>query len=52
MIYFFLLPKGDLQNLDYYRFRFFWQWGNKKKKYRRIKWSAACIPKAGRAGVS
>jgi hypothetical protein len=30
MISFFLLPKGVLRNLDYYRSRFFWQ-GDKKE---------------------
>jgi hypothetical protein len=34
----FLLPKGVLQKLDYYRSRFFWQGDSKKKKYRLAKW--------------
>jgi hypothetical protein len=33
MISFFLLPKGVLQKLDYYRSRFFWQGDSEKKKY-------------------
>jgi hypothetical protein len=33
MITFFLLPKGVLQKLDYYRSRFFWQGDSEKKKY-------------------
>jgi hypothetical protein len=31
MISFFLLPKGVLQKLDYYRYRFFWQGDSEKK---------------------
>jgi hypothetical protein len=45
MISFFLLPKGVLYKLDYYRSRFFWQGDNEKKKYRLAKWSAVCSPK-------
>jgi hypothetical protein len=37
MISFFLLPKGVLQKLDYYRSRFFWQGDSEKKKYRLAK---------------
>jgi hypothetical protein len=37
MISFFLLPKGVLQKLDYYRSRFFWQGNSEKKKYRLVK---------------
>jgi hypothetical protein len=37
MISFFLLPKGILQKLDYYRSRFFWQGDSEKKKYRLAK---------------
>jgi hypothetical protein len=37
MICFFLLPKGVLQKLDYYRSRFFWQGDNKKKKISIVK---------------
>jgi hypothetical protein len=33
MISFFILPKGVLHKLDYYRSRFFWQGDSKKKKY-------------------
>jgi hypothetical protein len=45
MISFFLLPKGVLHKLDYYRSRFFWQGDNEKKKYRLAKWSVVCSPK-------
>jgi hypothetical protein len=45
MISFFLLPKGILQKLDYYRSRFFWQGDSEKKKYRLAKWSVVCWPK-------
>jgi hypothetical protein len=45
MISFFLLPKGVLQKLDYYRSRFFWQGDSEKKKYRLVKWSVVCKPK-------
>jgi hypothetical protein len=45
MISFFLLPKGVLHKLDYYRSRFFWQGGSEKKKYRLVKWSVVCRPK-------
>jgi hypothetical protein len=45
MISFFLLPKGVLHRLDYYRSRFFWQGDSEKKKYRLVKWSVVCTPK-------
>jgi hypothetical protein len=45
MISFFLLPKGVLHKLDYYRPRFFWQGVSEKKKYRLVKWSVVCRPK-------
>jgi hypothetical protein len=45
MILFFLLPKGILHKLDYYRSRFFWQGDSEKKKYRLAKWSVVCSPK-------
>jgi hypothetical protein len=45
MISFFLLPKGVLHNLDYYRSRFFWQGDCKKKKYRLVKLSVVWHPK-------
>jgi hypothetical protein len=45
MILFFLLPKGVLHKLDYYRSRFFWQGDSEKKKYRLAKWSVVCSPK-------
>jgi hypothetical protein len=37
MISFFLLLKGVLHKLNYYRSRFFWQGDNKKKKYKLAK---------------
>jgi hypothetical protein len=45
MISFFLLPKGVLHKLEYYRSRFFWQGDTEKKKYRLAKWSVVCSPK-------
>jgi hypothetical protein len=45
MISFFLLPKGVLHKLDYYRSRFFWQGDSEKNKYRLAKWSVVCSPK-------
>jgi hypothetical protein len=45
MISFFLLPKGVLHKLDYYRSRFFWQGDCEKKKYRLVKWSMVYRPK-------
>jgi hypothetical protein len=45
MISFFLLPKGVLHKLDYYRSRFCWQGDSEKKKYRLAKWSVVCCPK-------
>jgi hypothetical protein len=45
MIYFFLLPKGVLHKLDYYRSRFFWQGDSEKKKCQLVKWSIVCRPK-------
>jgi hypothetical protein len=45
MILFFLLPKGVLHKLDYYRSRFFWQGDSEKKKYRLAKWSVVCSSK-------
>jgi hypothetical protein len=45
MISFFLLPKGVLHKLDYYRSRFFWQGDSEKKKYRLAKWSVVCSPR-------
>jgi hypothetical protein len=45
MLSFFILPKGILHKLDYYRSRFFWQGDNEKKKYRLVKWSIVCSPK-------
>jgi hypothetical protein len=45
MISFFLLPKGVLHKLDYYRSRFFWQGDSEKKKYQLTKWSVVCSPK-------
>jgi hypothetical protein len=45
MISFFLLPKGVLHKLDYFRSRFFWQEDSEKNKYRLVKWSVVCLPK-------
>jgi hypothetical protein len=45
MISFFILPKGVLHKLDYYRSRFFWQGDNEKNKFRLAKWSIVCYPK-------
>ena len=45
MISFFLIPKGVLHRLDYYRSRFFWQGDNEKKKYWLAKWDVVCRPK-------
>jgi hypothetical protein len=45
MISFFLLSKGVLHKLDYYRSRFFWQGDSEKKKYWLAKWSVVCCPK-------
>jgi hypothetical protein len=45
MVSFFLLLKGVLHRLDYYRSRFFWQGDSEKKKYRLVKWSVVCTPK-------
>jgi hypothetical protein len=44
IISFFLLPKGVLYKLDYYRSIFFWQGDKEKKKYRLTKWSVVCSP--------
>jgi hypothetical protein len=44
MLSFFLLPKGVLSRLDFFRSRFFWQ-GDSEKKYRLAKWSVVCHPK-------
>jgi hypothetical protein len=45
MLSFFLLPKGVLNRLDFFRSRFFWQGQSEKKKYRLAKWSVVCRPK-------
>jgi hypothetical protein len=45
MLSFFLLPKGVLNGLDFFRSRFFWQGDSKMKKYRLVKWSVVCTPK-------
>jgi hypothetical protein len=45
MLSFFLLPKGVLNRLDFFRSRFFWQGDSEKKKYRLAKWSVVCSPK-------
>jgi hypothetical protein len=45
MIFFFEIPKGVLQKIDYYRSRFFWQGDDHKKKYRLTRWDIICQPK-------
>jgi len=45
MFSFFEAPKEVLKKLDYYRFRFFWQWDEHKKKYRLAKWTTLSKPK-------
>jgi hypothetical protein len=45
MISFFLLLKGVLHKLDYYRSIFFWQGDSEKKKYRLVKWNVICRSK-------
>jgi hypothetical protein len=44
MLSFFLLPKGILNKLDYYRSRFYWQEDSEKKKYQFAKWNVVCHP--------
>jgi hypothetical protein len=52
MLSFFLLPKGVLSRLDFFRSRFFWQGDSEKKKYRLAKWNVFCRPKdQGRLGI-
>jgi hypothetical protein len=45
MLSFFLLPKGVINKLEYYRSRFFWQGASDKKKYRLAKWNVVYCPK-------
>jgi hypothetical protein len=45
MLSFFKVPKGVLENIDYFRSRFFWQHDSQKKKYILTKWSIMCQPK-------
>jgi hypothetical protein len=45
MLSFFLLPKGVLKRLDFFRSRFFCQGDSEKKKYMLAKWSVVCCPK-------
>jgi hypothetical protein len=45
VISFFLLPKGVLQKVDYYRSWFFLKGYNEKNKYRLVKRSIVCRPK-------
>jgi hypothetical protein len=52
MLSFFVIPKGVLEKIDYYRSRFFWQNDSQKKKYRLTKWSFVCQPKdQGELGI-
>jgi hypothetical protein len=37
MLYFFKVPRGVLERIDYFRFRFFWQGEIRKKKYRLVR---------------
>jgi hypothetical protein len=46
MMYFFRIPKGVREKLDYYRSRFFWQCDEHKEKYRLAKWSILHKPKS------
>jgi hypothetical protein len=45
MLSFFLLSKGVMNRLDFFRSRFFWQGDSEKKKYRLANWSVVCSPK-------
>ena len=45
MMSFFEIPKGVLKKLDYFRFRFFWQGDENKRKYRLARWNILCQPK-------
>jgi hypothetical protein len=45
MLSFFLLPKGVLNRLDFFRSRFFWQGDSEKEKYGLSKLSVVCRPK-------
>jgi hypothetical protein len=45
MLFFFEIPKGVLEKIDYFRSRFFWQNDSHKKKYRLTKWSMVCQTK-------
>jgi hypothetical protein len=51
MMCFFRIPKGVLEKLDYYRFRFFWQC-DEQKKHRLAKWSILHKPKSVEGWVS
>ena len=44
MLSFLQIPKGVRKRLDFFRSRFFWESGE-KKKYRLGKWSIMCRPK-------
>jgi hypothetical protein len=45
MLSFFEVPRGVLKKIDYYRFRFYWQSDQHKKKYRLMRWNIICQPK-------
>jgi hypothetical protein len=45
MIYFFEVPRGGFETIDFYRSRFYWQSGDYKKKYMLTKWCIICQPK-------
>jgi hypothetical protein len=44
MLSFIEVPKGELEKIEYYRSRFFWQSDNQKKKYMLTKWSIIYQP--------
>jgi hypothetical protein len=39
MMSFFIIPKGVLKKLDFFRSRFFWQEDKNKSNYRLAKWN-------------
>jgi len=45
MMSFFVIPRGLLRKLDYFRSRFFWQSDNQRRKYRLAMWDILCQPK-------
>jgi hypothetical protein len=52
MLSFFEVPRGILEKIDYYRFHFYWQSNNHKRKYRLARWNIICQPKdQGELGI-